>query len=540
MGLAMAFFVSACFLISVCALYAFIWSIGSESQEDHTPRADVIFDEGELGRVEDPALDDKTTSAISKADDLRSSEDIRERILFDTSSRLPVLAFISSALFWLVIGSIAGLLASVKLHMPDLWTGAAELTFGRVRPVHLNAVAYGWGSMAGIGIVLWLLPRILKTPLVGSKYAVASAAVWNLALAIGLTQLLLGMTDGKEFLEIPWTTDILFVIGGGLAAVPLFLTLLNKKAGHIYVSGWYFSAALVWFPLLFLMGNMPGLFYGAEQAILNWWFGHNVLGLWVTPIAVGTAYYFIPKILGVPVHSYRLSLIGFWSLALFYSQVGVHHLIGGPVPYWLQTLSIVQSVMMIVPVAAFTFNMFTITRKNFGIMKSSFTLRFILIGAVCYLLSSVQGSLEAVRAMNYLVHFTHYTVAHAHLGLYSFFTMILFGAIYFVVPRATGVNWVRPKLISLHFWLVFIGMLIYIVFLTIGGIVQGLALQDPNIPFGESTAVSLPYLEWRSVGGTLMTFGHLVIAYHLYIHLRHVKRLKSSNVPRPQSQEVTS
>ncbi len=534
MGITVAFLVSLCFLLSVLALYVFIWSLGSESDTSNSiSGANTIFDEGELGIGEDP---------IREASEVNSNlllvgkqEDIVFRERADRSSQGPVLAFLTSALFWLVIGSMAGVVASLKLHWPDFLVSIPETTFGRIRPVHLNTVVYGWSSMAGIGVILWLLPRLLKTELVGNNYAIASAFVWNLGLFIGVIQLLSGFGDGKEFLEIHWTTDILFVIGGALTAVPLIRTLLNKNTHHIYVTVWYFSAAIVWLPVLLFLGNVPGLFHGAEQAILNWWFGHNVLGLWVTPIAVGTAYYFIPKILGRPINSYQLSLIGFWSLALFYSQVGVHHLLGGPVPLWLQTLSIVQSIMMFIPVLAFMTNMGAIIKNPWQVMKDSTTMRFILIGALMYGAASFQGSLEAIRSMNYLVHFTHYTVAHAHLGLYSFFTMIMFGAIYFIVPRLTGINWPYPKLINWHFWMVVIGMTIYIVGLTIGGVLQGYVLQDPEQPFSESTRVTLPYLQWRSFGGTLMTLGHFVIFAHFLVVLKAFSKSRSFQ----QDKEVT-
>jgi cytochrome c oxidase cbb3-type subunit 1 len=297
---------------------------------------------------------------------------------------------------------------------------------------------------------------------------------------------------------------------------PLWLTLLQRKVKHLYVSVWYIAAGLLWFPILFLIANWPGLHFGVQQATMNWWFGHNVLGLWFTPIGLAASYYFIPKVLGKPIHSYNLSLLGFWSLAFFYSQVGGHHLIGGPVPSWLVTISIVQSMMMVIPVFAVAVNQHMTVLGNFRALIYSPTLRFIVLGAMMYTAASVQGSLEALRAVNTVTHFTHYTIAHAHLGLYGFFSMVMFGSIYFIMPRVMNWEWPYPKLISLHFWLVLIGFAIYFIWLSIGGWLQGMAMLDEKTSFMQSVAITLPYLEARSIGGGLMTLGHLVFAAHFF------------------------
>jgi cytochrome c oxidase cbb3-type subunit I len=394
--------------------------------------------------------------------------------------------------------------------------------FGRIRPVHLNVVAYGWTAMAGVGLTTWMLPRLLKTPLMGSGYSVSGAMVWNLALYSGILAILLGWTNGLEWLEFPWPIGVLFTFGGGFAAVPLILTVIRRKVDHLYVTIWYCGAALLWFPFLYLVANMPYIHFGVEGAAMNWWYGHNVLGYFMTPMAVGVAYYFIPKVLGEPIHSYNLSVVGFWTLALFYGQVGMHHLIGGPIPSWVVTLSIVQSMMMLLPIVAFFINMRNTMQGHYRTVAYSPTMRFIFFGGVCYILASVQGSFEALRSMNTVVHFTHYTIGHAHLGLYAFVAMIFFGAIYFVMPRILNWEWPYPKLIMVHFWLVAIGAVTYIAALSIGGWLQGLLMLDENHPFMDSVRVTLPYLTARSVGGALMTLGHIIFALHFYIMvLRH-------------------
>jgi cytochrome c oxidase cbb3-type subunit 1 len=517
------------FILSVTGLFVFVWSLRKHLFDDNPAAARVIFSEGEIGRIEEPAATAAQHQALqsamnaahsgkasteSGAGEARLQAELAQRIVADRSTAYVTFVFLACAVGWLIFASTAGLISSIKLHEPEFLSDYAWLTFGRIRTLHLNAVAYGWAPMAAFGIAIWTLPRLLKTELIGGRFAILGGMLWNAALIAGLGSIAAGLNDGLEWLEIPWQIDILFVIGGALIGLPLVFTLQNRRVEHLYVSIWYMGAALFWFPILFLIGNIPGLHFGVEQATMNWWFGHNVLGLFYTPIALASVYYFLPKIIGRPIQSYNLSLLGFWALAFFYGQVGGHHLVGGPVPGWLITLSIVQSIMMIVPVLAFSVNQHLTMRQHFKTLIYSPTLRFIVLGGMMYTLSSVQGSFEALRSINTVTHFTHFTVAHAHLGLYGFFSLVMFGAIYFVMPRVMSWEWPYPKLIALHFWLVVGGFAIYFIGLTIGGWLQGLAKLDASLPFMDSVRVTIPYLESRSIGGGLMTLGHIVFAFH--------------------------
>lgn len=539
----------ATFLLSLVALFLYIWSMSKGMFGQDVNAALTIFNKNEVGVVDDPAatitqlkeLQESVTGDVPVSDAL-IKEEIRARSEADQSSSLVVGICLTLSVIWLLVASVAGLIASIKLHSPDWLNQYGWITFGRIRPIHLNLVAYGWCSLAGIGVSLWLIPRLLKTQLVGAKYAIAGGALWTIGVFLGAVSIALGYSDGLEWLEFPWQIDVLLVIGGGLVGLPVLMTLLNRKVDHLYVSVWYIAAGLLWFPVLFLIGNIPYVHFGVQQASMNWWFGHNVLGLWFTPIGLASAYYLIPKILGKPIYSYNLSLLGFWSLAFFYSQVGGHHLIGGPVPTWLITMSIVQSMMMIIPVFAVTVNLHMTVFGNFKALVYSPSLRFIVLGMMLYTAASVQGSLEALRSVNTVTHFTHFTVAHAHLGLYGFFSMVMFGAIYFIMPRVMNWEWPYPKLISLHFWLVFIGFLIYFIWLSIGGWLQGLAMLDPNQPFMQSVAVTLPYLQARSIGGALMTLGHFVFAFHFFAMGWKFgpKRLGASLIGSPMTEKIWS
>jgi cytochrome c oxidase cbb3-type subunit 1 len=513
----------ATFILSIVGLFAFIWSMRKGLFDIESGGARTIFSSGEIGHAEEPAADAAQRRALQQnsnaADGIPPSamheQEIIARSIADRSSAFPAFVLIACAAVWLLVASAAGLLSSLKLHMPDLLTQSAWLSFGRLRTLHLNAVAYGWAPMGLLGLATWMLPRLLRTPLVGGRFAILGALLWNAGLIAGLGAIANGVSAGLEWLEIPWQIGLLFAGGGMMIGLPLVFTLQRRQVHHLYVSVWYIGAALFWFPILYIVAKIPGLHFGVEQATMNWWFGHNVLGLFYTPLSIAAVYYFLPKVIGRPVRSYNLSLLGFWTLAFFYGQVGGHHLIGGPVPEWLITLSIVQSVMMVIPVVAFSMNQHLTLKGHFGALKHSPTLRFIVFGAVMYTFASLQGSLEALRSLNAVTHFTHFTVAHAHLGMYGFVSMVMFGGIYFAMPRILDMRWPHPALINWHFALVASGFAVYLVTLSVGGILQGLALLDPARPFMESVQVTLPWLQGRSIGGAMMTAGHLVFVCHL-------------------------
>jgi cytochrome c oxidase cbb3-type subunit 1 len=515
------------FILSVTGLFVFIWSLRKNLFDENPAAANVIFSEGEIGQVEEPSATPEqrralqstvTASSPAAVNDPEKAAilelELAERLEADRSTSFVTFVFLSCAIVWLIFASSAGLISSIKLHNPDFLTSQAWLTFGRLRTLHLNSVAYGWAPMAAFGIAMFVIPRVLKTPLMGARFALLGCVLWNAGLIAGLGSIAVGITDGLEWLEVPWQVSILIAAGGSLIGLPLVFTLQNRRVQHLYVSVWYMGAALFWFPVLYFVAKFPGIHFGVEQATMNWWFGHSVLGLFYTPIALASIYYFLPKIIGRPIQSYNLSLLGFWALAFFYGQIGGHHLIGGPVPTWMVTLSIVQSIMMIVPVLAFSVNQHLTMQGHFKTLIYSPTLRFIVLGGMMYTLSSFQGSLEALRSINTIVHFTHFTVAHAHLGLYGFFSLVMFGSIYFAMPRVMNWEWPYPKLIAAHFWLVVTGFSIYFVGLSIGGWLQGEAMLDAAKPFIESVRITMPYLEARSIGGGIMTLGHLVFAFH--------------------------
>jgi cytochrome c oxidase cbb3-type subunit 1 len=470
-----------------------------------------------------------------------------QRAAIDRSCRAPVLWFYGSAVIWLLIGTALALLASFKLHTPDFAAGPGWpgwLTFGRVRPAHLNTVIFGWAAQAGLGTLLWLMCRLCRVPLRRPALPLAAAVLWNIGVTVGTIGILAGHGTSIEWLEFP--TYAAFFLFAAFAVVSLWalLTFADRQERHVYVSQWYLFAAVFWFPWLYSTVQILLLLApvkGVVQASTNWWFAHNVLGLFFTPIGLAAVYYLIPKVIGRPIHSYYLSILGFWTLALFYNWAGGHHLIGGPVPAWLVTASTVGSMMMFIPVTAVAINHHLTMRRHFGMLRYSPTLRFTVYGAMSYTVVSVQGSLMALRAYNEPTHFTHHTIGHAHLGMYGFFTMVMFGALYYIVPRLTGREWASPKLISVHFWGTALGMALMFLSLSLGGAIQGLEMNNAaepwnklvvehgwvsgtwrflegcqarsgTVPFMDIVAGSIPWLWVRSASGVLITVGHLAFA----------------------------
>lgn len=457
-----------------------------------------------------------------------SSPDLAKRAelsAIDASTKAPALYFLGSAVLWLLVGTVFALISSCKLHTPGFLGNVEWLTFGRARTLHLNAVIYGWSVNASFAVALWLMARLARAELRHVGLLFIAAAFWNLGVTVGMVGIALGDSTSIEWLEFPtYATPILFVAYALIGAWAL-ITFRFGRAKHIYVSQWYLLAALFWFPWLYSIAQIMLLFEptrGTVQALVNWWFAHNVLGLWFTPIGLAAIYYFLPKVLGKPIHSYYLSVLGFWSLAIFYNWAGVHHLIGGPVPVWVQTAGIAASFMMVVPVIVTGLNQHLTLVGAASALKYSPTLRFIVFGGVNYTLTSLAGSLMAMRSWAEITHFTHYTVAHAHHGMYAFFTMVMFGSIYYILPRILLKEWPSAKLISLHFWATAGGITLYVVVMSIAGIQQGLALNalpvgadghaGSPIPFLTIVANTIQWLELRTVAGLVIAIGHIAFA----------------------------
>lgn len=443
----------------------------------------------------------------------------------DRAMRVPAIMYLVFAVLWLQVGTFLAMVASIKLHNPDFLGNAEWLTFGRARSAHLNAMAFGWANNAIFAVGMWIMARLCKVSVRHGGLLITAGIFWNIGVAIGVAGILTGGLTSVEWLEMPMEVAPLLAISYVLIGVWGVIMFRFRALGHVYVSQWYILGALFWFPWLYIVAQMMILWEparGTVQAITNWWFAHNVLGLWLTPMGLAAIYYFLPKVLGRPIHSYYLSVLGFWSLALFYNWAGVHHLIGGPIPVWLISAGIVASVMMVIPVIVTAINHHMTAVGNARAVWQSPTLRFVVFGAMSYTLVSLIGSAMALRDVNVVTHFTQFTVGHAHHGVYAFFTMVMFGGIYFMLPRLLQREWPSAILIRTHFWCAAIGIGIMLVGLHVGGWIQGkmmIAIDDEGTPtyaFLDIVAALVPWLLSRSFSGILLTIGHVAFLVNFF------------------------
>lgn len=439
----------------------------------------------------------------------------------DASLRTSSLFFITSAIFWLIAGTVLALIAAIKLHEPNFAASSELTTFGRMRSAHLNAMALGFGNNMIFAVCTWIMARLCRSPIRHGGLLLIAGSFWNIGLTLGIAGIIKGDITSVEWLEIPQYATPLLAISYILIGVWGIMAFRFRKGEHVYVSQWYFLGALFWFPWLYIVAQAMIIWapaQGVVQSVTNWWFAHNVLGLWLTPMALGTAYYLIPKVLGRPIYSYYLSVLGFWSLALFYNWAGVHHLIGGPIPVWLISAGVVASVMMVIPVIVVAINHhMTVVGLHRQGWRSP-TMRFVVFGAVNYTLVSLIGSTMALRNVNLITHFTHFTVGHAHHGAYAFFAMIMFGGVYYMMPRMLNREWPSAFLIRTHFWMCAIGILLMVFALQIGGWLQGLQMNDAeNYPdFIEIVKNTRPYMIIRSVSGVMLLVGHIAFAINFF------------------------
>lgn len=425
-----------------------------------------------------------------------------------------VWGYLASATAWLLFGTLVGEYLGLKFAWPDLGV-APWLSFGRLRPVHTNVVFWGWTSLAMLALALWVVPRTSRSQLHSPGLARASLWLINAGVLSGVVLLVSGVTNGAgEFREFIWPAMGLFAAGLALLAYNLYRTIAQRDTEEIYISNWYILAALLWTLVLVTIAYIPQLQYGLADTVIQGYYMHQGVGMWFTPMVLGLTYYFLPKLLNKPIYSYSLGVLAFWTQMVFYTMIGAHHFIFSPTPWLLQTVAIVFSVGMLVPVVAGTGNFLLTMRGSNRAIARSYSLPFILVGVVCYFLGSGQGILEAFRSLNQVWHFTDFTVGHSHLTMYGFVNFLVWGGIYALVPRLTGRE-PRHLAVGVHFWLALVGMSLYVGALSIGGTLKGLSWLT-DAPFIASVQAMESFWLGRAVGGSLMFLSHLAFAANLW------------------------
>ena len=422
--------------------------------------------------------------------------------------------YVACATVWLLVGTIAGLIASIKLHWPQ-FLPYAWLSFGRVRPAHTNLVLFGWASLVLVGLSLYVVARTSRVPLWSPRLARVALALWNVALAGGFVTLLAGVSRGpQEYREWVWPLAVILAAAVVIAGYVAYRTVATRTLPEVYVSNWYILGGFCYLPILYVTSYLPFYQAGLGNTVVQGYYMHNAMGMWFTQLALGVSYYAIPRLLGRPVYSYALGVLGFWTNLLFYPLIGAHHFIFSPVAWWLQTTAILFSVGMMVPVWAGTGNLLLTFRGAGSAVRRSYALPFFVVGLIGYGLSSTQGTIEAFRTANIYLHFTNFTVGHSHATMYGFIVFIAGGAVYGLVPRLTGRE-PSPLAVGVHFWLALVGILTYVIAISAAGILQGLAWVAGQ-SFISSVIAAEPMWLWRTVGGLLMAGAHVVFAVNVW------------------------
>jgi cytochrome c oxidase cbb3-type subunit I len=443
--------------------------------------------------------------------------------------------FMLSAMVWSVIGMGTGLFAAMTFAFPDIVHNVPQLSMPHMRMIHVNGVAIGWLSMAYMGAMFYMVPSLTKTPLWSERLGNAVMWGWNLMMIGAVGCLVNGFTEGREYAELPAVLDCMAVAALVAAAWNIYATVINRRIKKLYVSLWYFLGALFWFPLVYIIGQrtfvaLPGL----NDAIIGWFYGHNILGMWFTIVGVGMMYYLLPRLTNNPLYSHGLSMLGFWGIALFYAPTGTHHVLQSPVPEWLKAIAVISSIFLLVPVFSALTNFFMTMKGKWQMMVSDITLRFVITSTIFYYLTCLQGPFQATRWVNWYLHFTQWVVGHAHMALLGAFSFISTAAIYYGLPRVTGRAWYSMGLIRAHYWLKTIGFTLMMVDLTTAGLIQS-AGWAMGIPVDQWGLAIRPYWSIRAFSGLLIFIGQILFCYNAYKSLyTPVKALAPT-----KAQEVT-
>lgn len=380
----------------------------------------------------------------------------------DTGNSTPIRLFFASALGWLIISSVLGLIVSLKLQIPSFMSGCEWFTYGRLEIIQRNAFTYGWIANAFFGVNLWIMSALARFEFKESWLAVCGWLAWNLTITLGLGAILLGHINGYALLEMPKEVAPGLLISFFFAALWPAVAFVRRPTGHVFVSQWYIIGASFVFPVAYAITQLLVLWYptsGVLQALIHSWFMQNIQLLWIGSSAIAAAYYFISKESGRTIAAYYLATVGFWTYFLFAGWTGPSTLLGGPIPVWIQSVGVITSLMMLVPVIILGINFFGTLSYNRGFTGAwnNTTLRFILIGIVSFAFTSALNIIFSTRSLNAIVRFTDFTVGQQQLFNYGFVSMVIFGAAYYILPRVTGAFWPFAKLVHLHFWSCAIG-----------------------------------------------------------------------------------
>ncbi|MGC4014945.1 MAG: cbb3-type cytochrome c oxidase subunit I [Luteolibacter sp.] len=440
------------------------------------------------------------------------------RASIDRSLRHPVMFFFTSAAAWLAVSILFGLISSIKVHSPGFLNCAGWLTYGRVFPAHINTLIYGWGAQAAFGTMIWLMSRLSRQQCRAAGIILTAGHVWNFAVLCGTVGILAGFGSGMPWMEFPaFAWPVLFVSYTAIAIWSL-VQFKVRPEGHTYVSQWYVLAALIWFPWVFLTANVilhcfPG--HPVMAAGINAWYRSALLLLFFVPVGTGTAYYLVPKVTGRPVMSYTLAKIGFWSLAVIAPWAGMQKLAGAPIPYFLPYLGAAATILCAIPAFANAFNLITTATRAGDTVVHSPSLRFTLAGLIGLALFGAACVILNLNSTLPISQFTLSGYGFDLLGIYGFFSFVMFGAIYFIVPRITRREWLSRRLIKMHFLFSSYGLAIVVLVALFGGLMQGVGQEEFRSHWQFVAERAFPYAIFMTSAWIVILFSNVWFFLHL-------------------------
>jgi cytochrome c oxidase cbb3-type subunit 1 len=423
-------------------------------------------------------------------------------------------AFCITSAAWFAFATSVGMIAAGYLIAPDFMANIGFLVFSRIRPIHVNLVLFGFVTQGFLASAFYFVPRLLRAELYSQKLGLAAVLILNLAVIAGLVGLSAGHTQGREYAEFIWPVDMLIVIAFVLIVFNLIMTVKQRKEPVLYVSVWYVLAAVVLTSATYCIGNVvwrpdSGALLGIPDAIILWFYGHNVFGLLLTPLSLAVAYYVIPLATRNPLYSHTLSLVGFWALLVVYTHIGTHHLLQVPVPTWLKVIAIVDSVAMVIPVMVFLINIWYTVKGKLGEIHADIGAKFVFTGTIFYFFVSIQGSMMSLPQVQRVTHFNNWVVGHAHVGVLGFAAMTALGGLYYVLPKITGKPLYSRFLADLQYWLVLLGVVGFTVVLTIVGLIQGNAWLNGETIYRVLPEIHIYYVLRASIGFLIMSGAYI-------------------------------
>ena len=455
--------------------------------------------------------------------------------------------FAIMTIVWGVVGMLVGVFIAAQLVWPALNFDIAWLTFGRLRPLHTNAVVFAFGGCALFSTSYYVVQRTCHVRLCFDKLAAFTFWGWQLVIISAAITLPMGFTSSKEYAELEWPIDILITLVWVSYAVVFFGTLVKRRIKHIYVANWFFGAFILTVAILHIFNNLAypisltksySVYAGVQDAMVQWWYGHNAVGFFLTAGFLGIMYYFIPKQVNRPVYSYRLSVVHFWAILFTYIWAGPHHLHYTALPDWTQSIGMVFSLILLAPSWGGMINGIMTLSGAWHKLRTDPVLKFLVVSVSFYGMSTFEGPMMAIKTVNAMSNYTDWTIGHVHSGALGWVGMISMGAMYHLIPRLFNREIYSVKLIETHFWLATIGIVLYITAMWISGIMQGLMWRAVNedgtliYSFVETVDAMHPYYIIRLIGGLTYLSGMLLMAYNVFQTVRNGTRHEAL-IPEP-------